>query len=207
MNKSLYLNKDASKIARVTPRQCLGWSDKGLIIPAVEASGAGTKRLYDYVNLIELGVAKGLFNLGQGIQSVKGILQNLRDTGALAKWARDPVKFFREEWEMMGRAYREPPTDNPKEAERWRWLTAHFHKFFLAEPLKIEGSSGILYYFVGPRIKLNHFIFPELYDFDSIETYTAVEILIGRLTLFEGAIIFNVGRIKDDIDEMLNTMK
>lgn len=199
-----YINRDASNLAGVTSRQCLGWSDKGLIVPAIEAAGAGTKRHYDYTNLIELGVAKGLFDLGQGIQSVKKILADLRRTNILGRWAEDPTKFFKSEWQRLGKEYREPPTDYPRDSERWRWLVSHFHKFFLEEPLKFERSAGILYYFVGSRIKLNHFIFPEIYDIDTVESFTVVEILLGRLALFEAAIILNVGRIKDRIDAKIN---
>ena len=74
MQPQFYLNNQVAKIEGISPRQVLSLTDKGVVIPAREARGAGSKRGYDYINLIEFGICKRLFEMGHGIQSVKSIL-------------------------------------------------------------------------------------------------------------------------------------
>jgi len=118
MDEKLYLNKDAAKIAGCTERQAQSWADKGLITPVREATGGGSKRGYDYINLIELGLCNCLINgmVRGSIQLVKGIMSELRERGIIRRWAHDPASYFKEEWEQLGYNFKEPPTGDPKDS-------------------------------------------------------------------------------------------
>lgn len=206
---TLYLNKEAARIAGVTPRQLQSWSDKGLVIPRREAQGGGSKRGYDYINLIEVRICKVAINdMSQGIQLVKQILSGLRqEDDALRRWAKDPKLYFKKEWERLDRVYKEHPLEDDKEAGRWAFLTAHLHKFFYKAPILLEKTPGVLFSFFGSSVKHKQFIFPELYNFESLESYTAMEMIYACLPLYDGAVFLNLGRIKAYIDGVLNRVK
>ena len=78
-----------SEITEVSQRQVLSWSEKGLVFASVELSGVGTKREYSYINLLEFRLCKQLFDTGMGFRTIKKIVTNLRDEGALVEWALD----------------------------------------------------------------------------------------------------------------------
>lgn len=206
---SLYLNKEAARIADVTPRQLQSWSDKGVVVPQREAQGGGSKRGYDYINLLEIRICKVLINdMSQGIQLVKRILNGLREEqNALRRWAEDPKTYFTQEWERLGRVYKESPVEDDKEAGRWAFLAAHFHKFFLKSPIVLKKTSGVLFCFFGPSVSRIQFIFPDLYDFESLESYTAMEIIYACMPLYDGSVFLNLGRIKDFIDGALKRVE
>lgn len=95
-----YWNSDVAKIIDVDPRQILHWTGQGLVLPSLEARGGGTKRRYDQVNLLELGVARDLlFVHGVGIQTVKRILQLARHESLLQDWLNNPTSFFAKQFE------------------------------------------------------------------------------------------------------------
>ena len=210
MYQELFLNKKAAELAGVTPRQLQSWSDKGLILPKREAKGGGSKRGYDEINLYEIRLCKILIeDMNQGIQLVKGIIGDLRKEDSLERWARDPREYFKEEWKKMGRVYQKTTFDDPKDAERWRYLTAHFHKFFIKSPIVIKRTSGVLFSFFGSKITqimTKHWIFPELYDFVAPEAYEAMNIIFSYLSLYDAAIFVNLGQIKDYVDGELKSL-
>jgi len=208
MKNGLYLNHEVARITGSTPRQVQSWADKGVVVPKEEAGGLGSKRGYGYVNLVETRICKVLVvDLSQGIQLVKRILSDLREENALRRWAHDPKEYFRREWEKLGRVYKEAPVEGDKEAGRWAFLTAQFHKFFLNSPIVLERASGVLFSFFGPSVKRSHYIFPDLYDFESLEAFTAMEIIYSHLSLYDGAVFLNIGRIKGFIDESLKRIE
>lgn len=89
----LLLNNQAAKATGLTPRQVQSWTDKGLIKPKREASGGGSKRGYDFLNLVELSICKKLFDSGHGIQAVKAYISATRDHNTLANWINDPKEY------------------------------------------------------------------------------------------------------------------
>jgi DNA-binding transcriptional MerR regulator len=86
MEERRFLNNQIAEIVRVTPRQVISWTEKGLVEPLVEAGGAGTKREYSYYNLLEFGISKHLLRQGVGVQMVKTLLTLIRDRGHLRSW-------------------------------------------------------------------------------------------------------------------------
>jgi DNA-binding transcriptional MerR regulator len=196
----VYINRDVAKITDSTGRQILSWTDKGVVIPAFEASGAGTKRQYDYYNLIEFGICKALFEMGQGIQSVKIILKDLRATKDLALWIEDSKAYFRDFWGRLlsrQRADREPKKPI---SPYWIELIQTFQKILLEDPLKAKETSGVLFYFFNPDLQRKHFIFPQIEFDSSVQMFNAIEVLYGRLTFLKGAIVLNLGEILEEIN-------
>ena len=88
MNDRLFLNKEVSVIVGLTQRQILSWTERGLIEPEKPAKKAGSRRGYNYINLLEFGLAKYLLDV-IGLQSytTKQILAQLREDGDIAVWA------------------------------------------------------------------------------------------------------------------------
>ncbi len=75
-------------------RRIVNFTDKGLVIPVVDASGAGSKREYNYLNLLEFGLIEYLFDIGMQIQMVKKIVVHLREDGDFEKWATNFDDYF-----------------------------------------------------------------------------------------------------------------
>jgi len=89
MENRTFLNNDVSRITGVTPRQVLAWTEKSIITPFKETTGAGVKREYDYVNLLEIYLCRHLLLMGFGIQHIKNTLNNLRYNGNMREWANN----------------------------------------------------------------------------------------------------------------------
>jgi len=82
-----FLNSDVSKITGLTKRQIVHWTEKHLVLPLVkDTRGAGYKRKYAYINLLEFGLANELFNLGFTPYHIKQVLDCLRDDDTIKKW-------------------------------------------------------------------------------------------------------------------------
>lgn len=94
MKKNTFKNNDVVNILCIPQRRVINAVEKGLVIPEVDASGAGSKREYDYVNLLEFGLIESLFDIGFGIHLVKKIVLDLREAGDLREWAEDWDNYF-----------------------------------------------------------------------------------------------------------------
>src|SRR4030042_3105506 len=84
-----FTHNEVIKIFKLPPRTIVHWSQSGLVEAEIEARGAGSKREYNFKNLLEFGLCKELFNIGLGIQSVKKILKKIRNDGDLIAWVLD----------------------------------------------------------------------------------------------------------------------
>lgn len=96
-----YLNSEVARIMGLTQRQVLNWTEKGLVIPYIETSGAGSKREYNYINLLEFGLCKKLYEMGMGMQGIKRLLSGVRGGGWLEKWADDFSDYYETRNEYM----------------------------------------------------------------------------------------------------------
>lgn len=75
-----YSGKRAAELAGITYRQLDYWARTGLVKPALaSATGSGSRRLYDYRNLLELRVIKRLLDAGIKLESVRDVFTFLRD--------------------------------------------------------------------------------------------------------------------------------
>lgn len=199
MADPLRLNKPTAGIAGITPRQAQSWSDKGLVVPAREATGGGSKRGYDYNNFIELALCRELFGMGLSIQYVKRILGILREDNLLHEWI-DDKEFFRKQYVkgVWGNIVDTEDTKGLKELE------SSLQRMFY-EPIKDEKPNGILFYSFTKPFANRAFIFPRpkySISSDRSKTANAVKYLYHRVT--EGkVIVVNIGRIRDDIDKAI----
>ncbi len=78
MNRKIFTNRHVTKILDITERQVIDWRTRGIVKPRVDARGAGSKALFDYVNLLELELIRNLLQIGLQIHRVKEILDFLR---------------------------------------------------------------------------------------------------------------------------------
>lgn len=69
-----FINNQVAQIVGLTPRQVIDWTQRGLVTPFIETSGAGVKREYNYLNLMEFALCKELDNMGLEFQEIKAIL-------------------------------------------------------------------------------------------------------------------------------------
>ncbi len=68
------------KIVGITYRQLDHWTRTELVCPSLaQAHGSGTQRLYSYTDLVELKVIKSLLDGGLSLQSVRKVIDYLRD--------------------------------------------------------------------------------------------------------------------------------
>ena len=207
MKKELYLNKQVSKIIKITPRQVQHWTDKGLITPAKEASRGGTKRGYNYLNLIEFGLAKSLYDKGQGIQSIKRILWIVKDRRVIEDWVDDHIAYFRNLWIRgepfaLGNLNLDKPND-PKSKE----VNRSIQQVLTHGPLKSKKITSVLVYFFSGALHFHPCILPgaKLYENQDI-IKKGSHFIYSVLTQQEAALLINIGQIKDDIDKALTSV-
>jgi DNA-binding transcriptional MerR regulator len=205
MELILYLNNQVSEIIKITPRQVQHWTDKGVIIPAKEASRGGTKRGYNYLNLIEFGFVKSLYDKGQGIQSIKKILGIIRDKRIIEEWVSDHLSYFQNVWKTGGPfGLGHLDIDGPNNLKLKKILRS-LQKMFLYMPNKSE-KTGVLIYFFSGALNFHPCILPVVKTYE--DPYGATEgshLIYSFLTQYEAALIININQIKDDIDKALGT--
>src|SRR4030042_3930673 len=69
----------AGKITSLTQRQIDYWDRTHFIKPSIkEASGQGTSRLYSFVDLVQLKVAKTLIDKGISLQKIRRAINYLK---------------------------------------------------------------------------------------------------------------------------------
>jgi DNA-binding transcriptional MerR regulator len=214
MTDATYGNGDVARIIEITPRQVLLWSEKRLVKPAIEARGAGHRRAYDYVNLLEFGLVKHLLDLGLGIETVKRMLDELRQEGMLRAWAGEfldylrrfymkPMEFLKRKYEACGP--RSSWTDGglnitPKNQEQKLWEEM-YRNFGPEWPIGDipENQTGILFWMPMPdKEGFYCSVLPLPIDLAFMEPKLASSFLMAT-----GAIVIDVGRIKRGIDERL----
>ena len=95
MKKKLYTSSDITRDLKISLRKIINWVERGLVVPVVDASGAGSRRQYSYINLLEFGLVEHLFDIGLSIHLIKRILNDLRRDGHLDAWAGNFDDFFK----------------------------------------------------------------------------------------------------------------
>jgi len=202
MQKQFYLNNQVATIEGMTSRQILSLTDKGVVTPAKEARGAGSKRGYDYINLIEFGICKRLFEMGHGIQSVKSILSDLREQRLIKEWVIDEKKLFKRYYQMAGGVFTMLPSkDTAKAITRVKALERSFHEMFYTEPMLTKKRTGVLFYFFGGVLNRRSIIVPQTNFTKFQKLLGALKQIYGMLLDQEAVIVLNIGKIKNEIDE------
>ena len=79
MAKQSFSGSQAAQIAGITYRQLDYWARTNLIRPSLsDAKGSGTRRSYEYRDLLELKVIKQLLDAGIKFESVREVFNYLR---------------------------------------------------------------------------------------------------------------------------------
>ncbi len=79
MAKQSFTGSQAAQIAGITYRQLDYWARTNLIRPSLsDAKGSGTRRSYEYRDLLELKVIKQLLDAGIKLESVRDVFNYLR---------------------------------------------------------------------------------------------------------------------------------
>ena len=199
MDRRIFLNNDVARITGVTARQVLAWSEKGLIVPLRETTGAGAKRGYDYVNLLEVYLCDDLFVMGLRIQTIKNILSHLRASGVMRAWAQDFNKYYTERRKNHSELFKKQLNELSRKKgceEEYKALTA-IHEKFLTSPPAPDKSVGTLMIFYSEEGENIHVI-----PWD-------IEYTIGLNTVRKifadsyAVIVINLGKIKSAVDSKL----
>lgn len=201
-----YFNKQVSQIVGITQRQVLDWSEKGLVIAYHEATSSGTKREYDYVNLLEFGLCKMLFEMRTGFREAKKIICSLRDERALREWAEDFQnwygKLFRQELLKYERAgIRKEKMLEPEDPLPWEpYLPEQKPDIFLIYHFAQRPDPNMKNYIITPwemrgyKTKPNGEILEEL-------VIPCADNIITDIKISKATVIISLSEIKKEIDE------
>lgn len=206
MDQILYLNNQVSEIIKITPRQVQHWTDKGVIIPAKEASRGGTKRGYNYINLIEFGLVSSLYDKGQGIQSIKMMLGILREKKIIEEWVVDHLSYFNNVWKTGGPfGLGHIDIDQPENI-RLKEIMRSLKKMLTYVPDKSK-ITGVLIYLLGGALNFRTCILPMVrLNEDRSDVIEGSHLIYSFLTQYDAALVINIGQIKDNIDKALITV-
>ena len=198
MDSRRFKSQVTEKICDLDQRKRIHWTQVGLIDPATEASGAGSKREYSYTNLLEFGLCKELFDIGLGIQSVKRILKDLREDGDLKSWAEDYKTYYpkiAKEFESWFETQRDktfcPPEITGKNPFFW-FMSKHPKK-----TMPPGTPVGVLFYCFKKEERIKVVVPLDLREaVESVFSYKDV-------WLSKKMIIVDLGMIKHQIDDMI----
>lgn len=199
MENDIFLNKQVSEIIEITPRQVLSWTEKGLIVPFKESMGAGTKRGYDYINLLEFGLCKKLFVLGFGFRAVKKIINDLRNRGLIKDWAYDFIDYHRKEHKRH-----KDYIDEVKKKERLKGnidrvkILEDFEAKFVPKPYRPDTPVGILAYFVSGNMGK----YLEIITWD-MPYVLNLNIIKQAFENSDCGLLIDIGKIKRKVDNKL----
>jgi DNA-binding transcriptional MerR regulator len=195
MRNKIFLNRQVSEIIGITPRQVLSWTEKGLVIPFKESTGAGTKRGYDYTNLLEFGLCKVLFFMGIGFRAIKKLTGHLRIHGSIEEWAKDFPHYRIRSFERSKQSLRQLVKEDP-ENRTWHLKLKEIEESSIDSYVP-QKPTGVLVYFLGDEVED---VFIITWDMDVVLNLSMIK--QGFLESY-GGILIDLGRIKETIDRRL----
>ena len=195
MSERLYTSSEVREILDISQRTMTRFAEKGLIIPVEDAKGAGSRRLYNYVNLLEFALCQMLFDMKYGIHLVKWIVSDLRNDQKFQFWAsKDAGKYVSRTMTV---------TDSDGDVNLTTDVTEHFSD----GNLKKENSGTLLY--VYGNLKTDKGVYKELFRILSPENFPHLRNVLEECDMeeFMGMIIVNIERIKNMVDEGIKKIK
>jgi DNA-binding transcriptional MerR regulator len=193
-----YTHSEVVKIFKLPSRRIVHWSQNGLIEAEIEASGAGSKRRYTFINLLEFALCEEFFSLGLGIQSVKKILKELRDGGDLKLWVEDFESYYKKIAAEFAQFYKSmetiPSPVNLTDSNPFLWFQeSDFDSF-----IKDNNGSGILFYFFKGRERLKALV--------PLRMDRAIEAIYSYKGFSSSSktIIINIGSIKLLVEQAID---
>lgn len=200
MDNNIFLNNDVARLTDTTPRQVLAWTEKGLIIPFRETTGAGVKRGYSYINLLEVYLCKHLLHMGFGIQHIKNTLNNLRNRGYMQEWAANFNDYYLKGFDASKKMLQKQADELTRKKGSKENIQAireileqHYDK-----PNIPDKPTGILMIFYSYREGEKHIIIPW-----GINYAINQDIVKSSFIDSVAAIMIDLGKIKSFVDEKL----
>lgn len=198
METRIFSNNEAAKITGTTPRQVLSWTERGMIIPYIETSGTGTKRGYNYTNLLEIILCKILIKRHFNFQKIKDIFLWLRTSGNLEDWATNFKKWHieavKKNIEHFKGLLNEAKKKNGPDVKMLESVLDMVGKMNPAPPEKPTGTF-VIYFFDDLE---QYSLLPYNID-DTIALNTVKQAMMNSLMID----IINLGRIKSLLDKKL----
>jgi DNA-binding transcriptional MerR regulator len=82
MIRNRFTAEEVRRLTGLSRRQLERWEHNGFIVPAeIRGEGHGSRRSYDFTNLMEYRTAKRLLDIGLSTQAVRKAVQALRQIG------------------------------------------------------------------------------------------------------------------------------
>lgn len=194
MTERLYTSSEVREILDISQRKMTHFAEKGLIIPVEDAKGAGSKRLYNYLNLLEFALCQMLFDMELGIHLVKRIVSDLREDQEIKLWAsKDAGKVVSRKLTI---------TDGNGDD-----LGGHYG-IEAALSGNRKNNHGTFYYIYG-NFKTEKQSYKEIFRVISPENLPDFRNVLEDCDVedFLGMIVVNVERIKQKVDEGINKIK
>lgn len=215
MNQRLFTNSDIRKILKIPQRRIVNVTEKGLVAPVIDASGAGSKRGYSYTNLLEIGLIENLFDIGLGVHLVKKILVDLKKDGDLEAWAENYDAYFSKVTKKYILWVKErqkkhnwfgsvlPVSDGTFKYIKPRDIDLKNLEYvdLVKEWIKPKKPTGVLFYGFKEDGSNKKNIVP--WD---IENPLAIAFLPEDIYTSKGIIVVNLGKIKEKIDKEIEEM-
>jgi hypothetical protein len=200
MKNDTFRSNDVVKILGTPQRRVVNAVDKGLVVPKVGASGAGSKREYDYVNLLEFGLVEALFDLGQVLHQVKRIVTELREAGDFREWAEDWDGYFSKQAKRLLDWYNQ----QKHQSSRPLYALDSGDLNTVKDALRPEKPTGILFYtFMEDGSSKKRIVPWEMKTPFDEANFLIAPFLYEDMVAGKGLIIVNLGKIKEKIDASL----
>lgn len=195
MTERLYTSSEVREILDISQRKMTHFAEKGLIIPVEDAKGAGSKRLYNYVNLLEFALCQILFDMEIGIHLVKKFVSDLRGDKEINRWASKAAGY-------VSRKYTRSDSDGDL------LVGASGIDSENAEYIERNHGAGTLYYIYG-NDKAEKKNYKEMFRIVSPENLPNFRKVLEECEVedFMGMIVVNVERIKNIVDAGIKKIK
>lgn len=193
MNNELFTNSDAINILEMPQRQIINLTEKSVVIPVVEARGAGSKRGYSYTNLLEFALASKLFEIDFGIHLVRKILSSLRESTLLEQWATNFEYLFNK----CAEAYLKDIEGMDLSDD----IKAAITKMSDNTRSLSKTPSGILFYIFHNDGSAEPIILP--WKMEDIDLGPIKE----KISASKATLVIDIGSIKDHIDKNIKALK
>ena len=205
MKNKLFYNSDIRKILNIPMRRIVNVTDKGLVVPVIDASGAGSKREYNLLNLLEFGLIENLFDIGLPIQLVKKIVVALREDGDFKEWAEDFDSYFLKAAEKLISWREKHQKRNPISTNSLYDPNNTKDPNIIKNALKPPKPEGILFYIFRKDGHNKKRIVPwEIKTPWDDSNFLAAPFLYEDIVTSKGMIIVNLGSMKEEIEKKIS---
>jgi len=188
----LFKTHEVLKIAGIPQRRLTNLIDKGVVVPHIQARGAGNPSSYSYLNCLEICLAETLFQMGLSLHLVRDILQTMRDNRHLEDWADNYSAYFKNQIEVLRKLFFDSSSKEWTEKE-------------ISSVTKGEKPLGTMFYFYSkseffePTLVISPYDLARSLGWDAL--HPDHDWRNSRYIV--GAIIVNLGNIRNSLDDAI----